>query len=107
MTYRYPFQRYLARHATRRRRRLGWAAIGATALIFAGCVAVRADSLSPTAERASGTCDGIRADPRIDQTRPVIVTVERPDGSTAFFRCDPADGAGIWHKPVERTVEWR
>lgn len=100
-----------ARHAARRRRRLGWAVASTLALIAASVVAARAADwqttdrgVSPLAAWELGTCSGLRASGTIDDRRPIAVTVVRGN-ERMLFRCDPP-GDGAWLAPVARVVRW-
>ncbi len=72
-------------------------------LFVAASSVVHAADLPPSAAMTQGMCAGLRAAGNADPHSPVVVTLEHSDGSSAFFRCDPAID-GPWHPVIERTV---
>ncbi len=77
-------------------------ALAITAIITTGPV-VAEPAMPASAVMTQGMCAGLRAAGNADPLSPVVVTLERGDGSNAFFRCDPAVD-GKWHPVIERTV---
>lgn len=103
---RYSFQ---SARPPRTARRLLWtSALTAAAIVAAACVAARAaeGDMPPTALRAMGVCEGLRAGGAISRHRPIAVTVLEAGGAASLFRCDPV-ASGKWLAPVSRVVSWR